>query len=190
MRQIRIGAGAGYSGDRIEPAVELAEKGDLHYLVFECLAERTIALAQQAKLQGSGERLRPAAAERLRAVLPLCHAKGVRIITNMGAANPIAAAETHPDSRPGAGPVEPEDRRRHRRRRPAAICPAGPIAWTKQEPPLPSSATGSYRPMPTSEHSPSSEALASGADIVITGRAADPSLFLGPLVHEFGWGVG
>ena len=46
---IRIGAGAGYSGDRIEPAVELAERGRLDYLVFECLAERTIALAQQAK---------------------------------------------------------------------------------------------------------------------------------------------
>ena len=49
MRSIRIGAGAGYSGDRIEPAVELAEKGRLDYLVFECLAERTIALAQQEK---------------------------------------------------------------------------------------------------------------------------------------------
>ena len=51
MRQIRIGAGAGYSGDRIEPAIELAEKGGLQYLIFECLAERTIALAQQAKLR-------------------------------------------------------------------------------------------------------------------------------------------
>ena len=46
MRQIRIGAGAGYSGDRIEPAIELAEKGELQYLVFECLAERTIALSR------------------------------------------------------------------------------------------------------------------------------------------------
>ena len=49
MKTIRVGSGAGYSGDRIEPAVELAEKGDLDYLVFECLAERTIALAQQAR---------------------------------------------------------------------------------------------------------------------------------------------
>ncbi|MBW8779782.1 MAG: acyclic terpene utilization AtuA family protein, partial [Burkholderiales bacterium] len=44
MRTIRLGAGAGYSGDRIEPALELAEHGDLDYLIFECLAERTIAL--------------------------------------------------------------------------------------------------------------------------------------------------
>ena len=51
MRTVRIGAGAGFSGDRIEPAVELAEKGGLDYLVFECLAERTIALAQQARMK-------------------------------------------------------------------------------------------------------------------------------------------
>ena len=49
MRHIRIGSGAGYSGDRIDPAVELAEQGSLDYLVFECLAERTIALAQKAR---------------------------------------------------------------------------------------------------------------------------------------------
>mgnify|MGYP001086730567 CR=1 FL=1 len=46
---LRLGAGAGYSGDRIEPALELVERGDIDVLVFECLAERTIALAQQAR---------------------------------------------------------------------------------------------------------------------------------------------
>ena len=45
---IRIGSGAGSSGDRIEPAVELAQQGNIQYLVFECLAVRTIAIAQQA----------------------------------------------------------------------------------------------------------------------------------------------
>ena len=54
MKTLKIGSGAGYSGDRIEPAVELAEKGGLDYLVFECLAERTIALAQQAKMKDPG----------------------------------------------------------------------------------------------------------------------------------------
>ncbi|RZM26162.1 MAG: acyclic terpene utilization AtuA family protein, partial [Sphingomonas sp.] len=48
-RTIRIGAGAGFSGDRIEPALELVEHGALDYLAFECLAERTIALAQAAR---------------------------------------------------------------------------------------------------------------------------------------------
>ena len=51
MKTIRIGSGAGYSGDRIEPAVELAERGDIDYLVFECLAERTIAICTKSKTE-------------------------------------------------------------------------------------------------------------------------------------------
>src|ERR1700759_5725549 len=92
MRQVRIGSGAGYSGDRIEPAVELAEKGDIQYLVFECLGERTVALAQQARLKNPGSGFDPLLEERMRSVLPICAAKGIKIVTNMGAANPLAAA--------------------------------------------------------------------------------------------------
>ena len=47
---LRIGVGAAFSDDRIPPAVDLAERGELDYLVFECLAERTIALAQSPSL--------------------------------------------------------------------------------------------------------------------------------------------
>ena len=92
MRTIRIGSGAGYSGDRIEPAVELAEKGDLQYLVFECLGERTVALAQQARMKNPDSGYDPLLEERMRAVLPVCAGKGIKIVTNMGAANPVAAA--------------------------------------------------------------------------------------------------
>src|SRR5690242_11447922 len=93
-KSIRIGSGAGYSGDRIEPAVELAEKGDIQYLVFECLAERTIAIAQQARMKDPAQGYDPLLEERMLAVLGLCRGKGIKIITNMGAANPVAAAET------------------------------------------------------------------------------------------------
>src|SRR3954454_14665549 len=93
MKTVRIGSGGGYSGDRIEPAVELAEKGEVQYLVFECLAERTIALAQQARMKDPAQGYDPLLAERMRAVLGTCRAKGIRVITNMGAANPVAAAE-------------------------------------------------------------------------------------------------
>ena len=92
MRTIRIGSGAGYSGDRIEPALELAEKGDIQYLVFECLGERTVALAQQARMKNPDSGYDPLLEERMRAVLPVCAAKGIKIVTNMGAANPVAAA--------------------------------------------------------------------------------------------------
>ncbi|MGO9374170.1 MAG: acyclic terpene utilization AtuA family protein, partial [Syntrophobacteraceae bacterium] len=89
MRKIRIGSGAGYSGDRIEPAVELAEKGDIKYLIFECLAERTIAIDQQQRMKDPEKGYDPLLVERMEKVLPVCHEKGIKIITNMGAANPL-----------------------------------------------------------------------------------------------------
>src|SRR5437763_1218049 len=92
MRTLRIGSGAGFAGDRIEPAVELAAQGDIAYLGFECLAERTIALAQQARLADSESGYDPLLAARMEAVLPACARHGIRIITDMGAANPQAAA--------------------------------------------------------------------------------------------------
>jgi hypothetical protein len=188
MRQIRIGAGAGYSGDRIEPAVELAEKGELQYLVFECLAERTIALAQQTKLRDPASGYDPLLPERLRAVLPLCHSNGIRIITNMGAANPMAAAERVRVVAQELGLTGIK------------------IAAVIGDDVLPHLSNGDYRIEETGAAvadirnrvvsanayigaQPIAEALAKGADIVITGRAADPSLFVGPLIHEFGWSL-
>ena len=91
-KTLRIGAGAGYAGDRIEPAIELARDGRLDYLVFECLAERTIALAQQARRRDPDAGYDPMLEARLRAVLPFTVPQGVRIVSNMGAANPLAAA--------------------------------------------------------------------------------------------------
>src|SRR4051812_27147986 len=89
---IRIGSGAGFSGDRIDPAVALAQHGKLNYLVFECLAERTIALAVQARRDDPDKGYDPLLKERLSAVLPAAAANKVKIISNMGAANPVAAA--------------------------------------------------------------------------------------------------
>ena len=117
LRTIRIGSGAGYSGDRIEPAVELAEKGDIQYLVFECLGERTVALAQQARMKNPDSGYDPLLEERMRAVLPACAAKGIRIVTNMGAANPVAAARKTAEIAKIARAFVAEDRRRRRRRR-------------------------------------------------------------------------
>src|SRR6185503_1511334 len=83
VKIVRIGCGAGFAGDRIEPAIELAAKGELDYLVFECLAERTIALAQQAKARDPRLGYDPLLAARMEAVLPLCRERKTTIITNM-----------------------------------------------------------------------------------------------------------
>ena len=87
-RPLRIGCGAGYSGDRIEPAIELVERGQLDYLVFECLAERTIALAQQAKARDPQAGFDPLLRERMEAVLAACHARGIKLDHQHGSREP------------------------------------------------------------------------------------------------------
>jgi hypothetical protein len=88
---VRIGAGAGFQGDRFEPAIILAEQGDLDYLVLECLAERTIAIAQKTKLDNPTLGFDPYLQRRIEPLLPLLKKRGIRLVTNMGAANPAAA---------------------------------------------------------------------------------------------------
>jgi hypothetical protein len=187
MRTIRIGAGAGYSGDRIEPAVELAERGELHYLVFECLAERTIALAQQVRLKDPDGGFDPLLASRMRAVLPACRANGVKIVTNMGTANPLAAAQATRAVARAAGlgalriaAVTGDDVLDEARGTQLALDIGGTVADLGNRVVSANAYTGA---------APIASALGQGADVVITGRAADPSLFLGPLVAEFGWAM-
>jgi len=186
MKTVRIGAGAGYSGDRIEPAVELAEKGALDYLVFECLAERTIALAQQARRTNPDAGFDPLLGERLKAVLVPCRRAGTRIVTNMGAANPLRAAQyaaglARQLGFPGlkVAAVTGDD----------VLAAIAGSDCRVEESGAPASALGASLISANAYigAAPIAEALAAGADIVITGRAADPSLFVGPLVHAFGW---
>lgn len=186
MRTIRIGSGAGYSGDRIEPAVELAEKGGLDYLCFECLAERTIALAQGERLRDANAGFDPLLMARMEAVLPACRANGVRIITNMGAANPRAAAEavTAIAKRLGFGGLKvaavagDDVLDRLRTGSHALLERGGTVAELGDRVRSANAYMGVAGIM---------AALADGADIVVTGRVGDPALFLAPLIHEFGW---
>ena len=90
---VRIGCGAGFAGDRIDAAEDLANGGALDFLFFECLAERTLALAQLARRSNPAGGFNPLLERRMRAVLPACRKHGTRIITNMGAANPEGAGE-------------------------------------------------------------------------------------------------
>jgi hypothetical protein len=187
MKTVRIGCGAGYSGDRIEPAIELAAKGSLQYLVFECLAERTIALAQKARLANPDAGFDPLLEERMEAVLPLCVRGGVRIISNMGAANPQAAiARTQAIARRlGLSGL-----------RIAAVTGDDVLAQMRSgEIPIESLEGG--LPAPQTWVSANAylgvsqllKALDDRADIILTGRVADPALFLAPLIHEFGWAL-
>lgn len=185
-RRIRIGAGAGYSGDRIEPAVELAAHGALDYLVFECLAERTIAIAQQARRKDPQAGYDPLLEARMTAVLPAAMRNGVRIVSNMGAANPLAAARKTAEiaRKLGLGGVK------------IAAVTGDDVLDVVLQSDAKFEETGesvaSYRKRIVSANAYLGataivDALAAGAQIVLTGRVADPSLFAAPLIHEFGW---
>ena len=101
MKKIRIGSGAGYAGDRIEPAVELMEKGNLDYIIFECLAERTVAIGQQDKEKDPSKGYNQLLDYRMEKILPLMAKNKVKVSTKLGAANPVSAAER--TWKPGAG---------------------------------------------------------------------------------------
>src|ERR1017187_299951 len=186
MTAIRVGSGAGFADDRIEPAVELAEHGQLDYLVFECLAERTIALAQRERLRDPLAGFNPWLGERMDAVLGHCARAGIRIITNMGAANPLAAAELVADlaRRKGLPGLK------------IAAVTGDDVLGLVAGSDLPLlDRPGTIASLGESVISANAylgcedivQALADGADVVITGRVADPSLYLAPLVHAFGW---
>ena len=186
--RIRIGAGAGFSGDRIEPAVELAERGALDYLVFECLAERTIALAQLERLRDPDAGYDPRLEDRFRAVLPACRAGGVKIITKMGAAHPAGAARALVALARDLGfaglkvaAVEGDDVLAQVLERDLAFVDRpGRISDLDGRIVSANAYLGA---------GPIVEALAVGADVVITGRVGDPALFLAPMIHRFGWAM-
>jgi hypothetical protein len=185
-RPLRIGCGAGYSGDRIEPALELVQHGDLDVLVFECLAERTIALAQLEKARDPQAGFDPRLRERMEAVLAESHARGMAIITNMGAANPRAAAACVRDVAIRAGVrnltiaiVTGDDVR--------AVVASGRYPAIESGHPCAGDSVVSANAYLGAE--PIVHALLAGADIVITGRVADPSLFVAPIVVAHGWSL-
>lgn len=186
MKTIRIGGGAGYAGDRIEPAVELAQKGDIQYLVFECLAERTIAIGQKQKAADPTKGFNELLADRMHAVLPTCIEKGIKIITNMGSANPLYAGKRVAEIARSLGAnklkiaiVSGDDVLHMAMDNDVKLDEIGkPISQSNKQIISANAYMGAEAMV---------QALNNGADIVIAGRVSDPSLFLAPMMYEFGW---
>ena len=185
--RVRIGSGAGFAGDRWEPAVELVERGGIDYIAFECLAERTIARETLAVRRGQGSGYNPQLEERMRAVLPPAAAQGVVVLSNMGAADPLAAGRKTAEIAAEIGLAD---------RRCAVLLGDDVRDAVAARPGLPLMETGapleSVLPRMASANAylgadAVASALATGAPVVVTGRVADPSLFVGPIVHALGW---
>jgi hypothetical protein len=184
---IRIGAGSAWWGDRIEPARLNAEQGDLDYLCFETMAEATISAAQvRARRDASFPGYDTYLDDRMRAVLPACLKRGTKIVTNQGWINPDGAAQriVHWLREFGARGVK------------VAAINGGLITDRVLE--LTDKILENGRPTSTLKDTlvsaevylgaePIVAALKQGAHIVVSGRVADPSIFMAPMMHEFGW---
>jgi len=184
---LRIGAGAAWWGDRVSPAALNATHGDLDYLCFETMAEATVSAAQvRARRDPTFPGYDTYLDDRMRAVLPACMQRGTRIITNQGWINPRGAAERIVAHLRDMGHTG------------VKVAAVGGGLITDRVLELADTILENGQPVHTLAPTlicaeaylgaePIVQALCDGAHIVVTGRVADPSLFLAPMMYEFGW---
>jgi hypothetical protein len=186
-KSLRIGTAASWWGDRVDPARQIAETGNLDFLCFETMSEVTISSAQVTKRRNpSFPGYDSFLDDRMKAVLPGCLERGTKITSNQGWINPIGAAERiifwlrHF----GATGVK------------VAAISGSQITerlfgmnTALFENGKPTSSLGDS--LVSAEAylgaEPMLEALQAGAQIVVSGRCADPSLYLAPMMYTFGW---
>jgi hypothetical protein len=172
-----IGAGAGFAGDRIEPAVQMAESGEVDAIALECLAERTLVNALRVRETSSERGYDPRLVRRFRPLLPFV-ARGCRVITNLGAANPAAAgratrklAQELGLSKLRIASVVGDD----------VMAQVDEVEWTQSVEGGEWIGAHAYLGL-----DPMVAALGEGADVVITGRVADSSLVAAAPVQALG----
>ncbi|MDB6000029.1 MAG: hypothetical protein JWP52_1728, partial [Rhizobacter sp.] len=186
-KTLRVGSGAAWWGDRVEPAALNAERGQLDYLCFETMAEATVSAAQvRARRDPSFPGYDTYLDDRMRAVLPACMRNGTRIISNQGWINPTAAAKRIVELLQELGFHG------------VKVAAVGGSLITERVLELTDTILENGEPTRSLAPSlisaevylgaePIVEALKAGAQIVVTGRVADPSIFMAPMMFEFGW---
>ena len=187
----RVGNCSGFSGDRVDAAGPVVDSlialGGPSAIFFETLGERTVALAQLEKRRDPTRGYEPMLARLLEPILLRCVQHGITIIGNFGAANPAGAARliaqlAHklglPDLKIGV--VHGDDVRNQLDTTSHPVYEADTGLDMGGGDIVSANAYLSARPIV--------DALAAGAQVVVTGRTGDPSLALAPLIHHFGWG--
>jgi len=187
MTPLLVGAGAGFSGDRLDaagPVVDtLVARGLPSVLIFETLAERTLALAQLERRRDPDAGYEPLLAEMLAPVLAKCLHHGVRIVSNFGAANPPAAARRIKALAAELGLRAPR----------IAIIRGDDLSGPQHRAMLRKAIGPEFDEISVVSANaylgaePIAAALRSGAEIVVAGRVADPSLVVGPALAHYGW---
>jgi Acyclic terpene utilisation family protein AtuA len=181
-----VGAGAGFSGDRLDAPIavvrDLRASGERAAIIFETLGERTLALAQLRRRENPALGYEPKLAALLSPVLKDCLDGKITIVGNFGAANPPAAADVVAKLAEQSGcsariaTVTGDD----------MLGPAGLEVLRACCDDLPDEKLLVSANVYLGAE-PIVEALNEGADVIVTGRVADPSLTLAPLIHAFGW---
>ncbi len=193
MRSIRIGAGQGFYGDSVDGALDVARSGDVQYICFDALAELTMAILQKDRFRDPAAGYARDLPAFMAALLPECRARGIRLITNAGGINPAGAAAA---VREVARRLGMDDLR-------IGVVVGDDITSRVDElrglgVPLSNMDTGESLDAVRSRIvfgvaylgcAGVVEALRGGAHVVITGRVADASLFVAPMVHELGWAM-
>lgn len=192
---VRLGSGAGYWGGEIDAAVKLAEDGEVDYLCFDQLAELTMSLLERQRLKNPDRGYIPDIVPHAERLLPVMHEKGVKVITNGGGTNCLAAMEKTLEIARRQGfynlkvaAVEGDnvtDKLDELRRN----------GWKFTNLDTGQEDIDEIRGSIVSAHAYTGaegivEALEGGAQFVITGRVSDSALYVGPLMHEFGWKFG
>jgi len=187
MQTLAVGCGAGFSGDRVDAAIPvvrtLIARGGPAALMFENLAERTLAhqhLIRRAQPQLGCE---PLLEQELRPILADCLQHGISIVGNFGAANPQGAAqrilqlaETLGLPKPRIAVVQGDDLSHDLGR--ALVKRHLPEGFDEARFVCANAYLGAFE---------IAQALQEGAQIVVTGRVADPSLLLGPAIAHYQW---
>jgi Acyclic terpene utilisation family protein AtuA len=185
---LRIANCSGFFGDRISAAREMVEGGPIDVLTGDWLAELTMYILHKTKERSGG--YARTFLQQLEEVLPTCAERGIVVVSNAGGLNPegLAAAVRELVRRQGVAvrvaSVSGDD---ITERVPRLMAEGHPFANLDTGEPLAPDA-----PLVTANAylgaRPIADALAAGAQVVVTGRVTDASLVVGPALHTFGWG--
>ncbi len=191
--KILIANGQGFWGDSILGPIRLVNEGPLDYLTLDYLAEVTMSIMQKLKSRDPSKGYATDFVEMCRRVLPTCREKGIKIVANAGGVNPVACREALAGvirelglEGMKIGIVEGDDILGDLK---SLIDGGEEFKNMDNGKPL-----EPYLDLVKTANvyigaEPIVEALKQGADIVITGRATDPSIVLAPLIYEFGWSM-
>jgi acyclic terpene utilization AtuA family protein len=170
-RPVRIGNCSGFYGDRIDAAREMVEGGPIDVLCGDYLAELTMLILAKAQAKDPSAGYAKTFLTQVEAVLATCLERGIKIVSNAGGLNPAGLAAAIDELGTGAevAYVEGDDLR-------GAL---GEIVPPVEGEPVSANAyLGGWG---------IAEALAAGADVVVTGRVTDASLVVGPAAWWHGW---